>query len=220
VETSKTSILPENEESLTELKERLEILEHELESKTNLYNTNLNMQFKLNKDIYKLQKKVDYFKDVITFISEAMTALPDKNSLNLTRIEELLTVMKGEEIEEELSVINTLKTLEETAERLDNINNTVTELNNTVKELEEMKESCNTYKEELDIAMGFKEQFEIASEQINKLNKELEKLNSELNNLRNYNSQLKQEIQGIGKSFMGSRVMTKRLKSLLSDDVN
>ena len=178
------------------------------------------MQFKLNKDIYKLQKKVDYFKDVLTFISDAMTGLPDKNSLNLTRIEELLTVMKGEEMEEELSVVNSLKALEETTERLDNINNTVTELNDTSKELEELKESCNTYKEELDIAMGFKEQFEIASEQINKLNKELEKLSSELNSLRNYKNQLVQEIQGIGKSFMGSRVMTKRLKSLLSEDIN
>ncbi|MEQ8191181.1 MAG: hypothetical protein ABRQ39_24665 [Candidatus Eremiobacterota bacterium] len=217
-ETSQTPISPENEESVNELKERLEILESELESKTNLYNTNLNMQFKLNKDIYKLQKKVDYFKDVITFISESMKVLPDKNSLNITRIEELLTVMKSEEMEEEPSVINTLKSLEETAERLDNINNTVTEMNNTTKELEELKESCNTYKEELDIAMGFKEQFEIASEQINKLNSEVEKLNNELNSLRNYNSQLKEEIQGIGKTFMGSRVITKRLKALLSED--
>ena len=219
-ETSQTSVSPENEESLNELKERLEILEHELESKTNLYNTNLNMQFKLNKDIYKLQKKVDYFKDVITFISESLTGLPDKNNMNLTRIEELLTVMKGEEMEEELSVINTLKTLEETAERLDNINNTATEMNSAAKELEEMKESCNTYKEELDIAMGFKEQFEIASEQINKLNNEVEKLNNELNSLRNYNSQIKEEIQGIGKTFMGSRVITKRLKSLLTDEIS
>jgi len=217
-ETAQTSVAPENEENLNELKERLEILEQELESKTNLYNTNLNMQFKLNKDIYKLQKKVDYFKDVITFIGESMAVLPDKTGLNPARIEELLTVMKGEEMDEEPSVINTLKSLEETAERLDNISNTVTEMSHTTKELEELKESCNNYKEELDIAMGFKEQFEIASEQINKLNGEVEKLNKELNTLRNYNSQLKEEIQGIGKTFMGSRVMTKRLKALLSED--
>ncbi|MEQ8168246.1 MAG: hypothetical protein ABRQ38_05070 [Candidatus Eremiobacterota bacterium] len=217
-ETDKTSAGAENEENINELKERLEILEQELESKTNLYNTNLNMQFKLNKDIYKLQKKVDYFKDVITYIAESMAILPDKTSLNLARIEELLTVMKGEEMEEEPSVINTLKTLEETAERLDNISNTVTEMSHTTKELEELKESCNNYKEELDIAMGFKEQFEIASEQINKLNGEVEKLNNELNSLRNYNSQLKEEMQAIGKTFMGSRVITKRLKVLLSED--
>ena len=88
-------------EEVEDLKERIDILEKELESKTNLYNTNLNMQFKLNKDIYRLQKQSDILKDILTFFSESLPLLPDKENLDRERIQELVDLMNTEEMEEE-----------------------------------------------------------------------------------------------------------------------
>ena len=213
MEASKSTGVDENQ--VKEFEERIEILEKELESKTSLYNTNLNMQFKLNKDIYKLQKSVDFFRDVIEFLSDGLLVIPQKESLNLTRMEELLSIMKSDEMGEEPVVITGLKALEETFLRL----------NNMLDESEELKKSYELYKEELEVARVYKDKYDLLSgegdihkEEIDKLQKQIDILTSDLKHSKEYCNELRQELQGMSKSFIGGKVMTKRLKSLITSE--
>lgn len=171
------------ENNLILLKEKVELLQKELEHKNNLYNTNLNLQFKLNNDIDKLNKKSSVFREILTLLSENLINISQDRSLNLGRIKELMSSMKSEDTVggDSLLIYEILK----------NNDNAFSKITNMIQELQEAN---NLHREELEITKGLKERFEKERKLHESKNYELTKLKSEYDILKQYNVKIKQEL--------------------------